>query len=46
MIKVKGGFRLSLIGVESALNREASQFLGTHLNSATVVGEYICSRSL
>ncbi|KAI0946415.1 Nonribosomal Peptide Synthase (NRPS) [Taiwanofungus camphoratus] len=37
LIKVKGGFRLTLIGVENALNREASNYLRTPLASATVV---------
>ncbi|KAL6301171.1 putative nonribosomal peptide synthetase [Sparassis latifolia] len=37
LIKLKGGFRLSLVGVENALIREASNFMGTPLATATVV---------
>ncbi|EGN95868.1 hypothetical protein SERLA73DRAFT_76920 [Serpula lacrymans var. lacrymans S7.3] len=36
-VKIKGGFRLSLAGVEKSLSREANDFLGTPLASATVL---------
>jgi non-ribosomal peptide synthetase component F len=36
-VKIKGGFRLSLNGVEQALTREARDYLKTPLKSATVL---------